>query len=67
MDEKILEVKDMLADVTAQLDQVQASIDEARSKFPDDRQFQHKLDRRQIAVNSRRDQVKVMQALIPCS
>jgi hypothetical protein len=63
MPEEINPVYDMLASVTADLDQVQALIDEARSKFSNEPLFKVELDRQQSEVDSRRAFVKQMKDL----
>ena len=53
-------VKDMLASVTADIDQAQATIDEARAKHPNDVAFQKHLDHQQILLDLQRDRAKMM-------
>lgn len=63
MSEEINPVYDMLATITSELDQAQAMIDEARSKFSNDSPFNIELDRQQEQVDSRRAFVKQMKDL----
>lgn len=61
MDEiDVRDVPDMLAAVTADIDQAQATIDEARSKFKNDHDFQQTLDDQQFQLDVRRERVRIM-------
>lgn len=60
MSHEIKSVKDMLAGVNAQMDQVQAQIDEARSLYTNDSHWQLELDRKQRELDEKRKRVKLM-------
>lgn len=60
MSKQIHSVKDMLAVVTADMDQAQATINEARSKFSNDALFQAELDLQQVQLDLRRERAKIM-------
>jgi exonuclease VII small subunit len=63
MEEKILTVRDQLAGVTAEMDQTQALIDEARVKFQNDNAFQLTLDRCQTELDLKRQRVEIMRTI----
>lgn len=61
--ENDLSIKDKLAVVTAEIDQAQAVIDEARSKFKTDSALQAELDLFQEQLDLRIEMVKSMKRL----
>jgi len=54
------EVKDLLASVSADIDQAQATIDEGRRKYPDDVAFQQRLNEQEFELELQRLRVKNM-------
>lgn len=60
MPEEFLTVKEMIAATTADIDQVQASIDNARSRFKNDRNFQLIMDQKQFDVDAKRERIKIL-------
>lgn len=60
MPDEILSVKDILASVTADVDQAQAMIDEARLRFPNEIAFQQQLDVAQFKLDTKRERIKLM-------
>jgi len=52
--------EDMLAQVTAMIDQAQALIDESRSMFPNDDAYQRELDVRDIQLKLQRERVELL-------
>ena len=63
MSDGIQSVKDMLAKVTAELDQLQSHIDEDRLKFKDDAEVQASLDEAQFRVDAKRERIKLMKLI----
>jgi hypothetical protein len=59
MPDAFLQVKDMLASATADCDQCQALIDEARSLWPEDLVLQKQLDEKQLQLDLRRTRIKI--------
>jgi hypothetical protein len=57
---EIRSVYDDLARVTAQIDQAQATIDEARLLYQSNQTFQLELDRKQSELDLERKRVKLM-------
>lgn len=58
-----LTVKDQLAAVTAQMDQVQSDINNARFFASNDQQYQYELDQKQTELDAKRKRVKVIREI----
>lgn len=56
-------IYDKLAAVTAEMDQLQAHIDESRSLYPYDQEHQLNMDRMQLELNERRQRAKIMKEI----
>jgi hypothetical protein len=54
---------DMITQVIAMIDQAQALIDENRSIFKDDPDFQKVLDSQQMQLDQKREDVKLMKVI----